>query len=203
MTQPESPGDGRHAPLPPELRTNSCESALPDPLEAQSSAKTVDGSLPERRSAPVLNEKYGPPQCQKLVRWADLVLLSPSPGGGGSARIVRCETGWGDGLNLRSVLSRETFTPPRRSPDDASHRRVRVDPPPPGEGKQTHPRILAARCARGFANRLPPGNRGRREDRVRAAPAVSCAICTKENAHEHTGEAEASGFPCAVVSTGL
>src|SRR6266851_7820363 len=33
-------------------------------------------------------------------------------------------------------------------------------------------------------------NRGRREDRVRAAPAVSCAICTKECAHEHTGSAE-------------
>ena len=32
--------------------------------------------------------------------------------------------------------------------------------------------------------------RGRREDRVRAAPAVSCATCTKENAHEHTGSAE-------------
>jgi hypothetical protein len=32
---------------------------------------------------------------------------------------------------------------------------------------------------------------GRREDRVRAAPAVSCASCTKENAHEHTGSAEA------------
>ncbi|MEH2570545.1 hypothetical protein V1289_010172 [Bradyrhizobium sp. AZCC 2289] len=32
--------------------------------------------------------------------------------------------------------------------------------------------------------------RGRREDRVRAAPAVSCAKCTKENAHEHTGSAE-------------
>src|SRR5437879_2865731 len=32
--------------------------------------------------------------------------------------------------------------------------------------------------------------RGHREDRVRAAPAVSCATCTKKNAHEHTGSAE-------------
>jgi len=32
--------------------------------------------------------------------------------------------------------------------------------------------------------------RGRREDRVRAAPAVSCAIAHKERAHEHTGPAE-------------
>jgi hypothetical protein len=34
--------------------------------------------------------------------------------------------------------------------------------------------------------------RGRREDRVRAAPAVSCAKCAKEHAHEHTGTAGAS-----------
>jgi len=34
-------------------------------------------------------------------------------------------------------------------------------------------------------------------------PRSRVQICTKENAHEHTGEAEASGFPCAVVSTGL
>jgi hypothetical protein len=33
--------------------------------------------------------------------------------------------------------------------------------------------------------------RGRRESRVRAAPAVSRAKCTKEGAHEHTGSAEA------------
>ncbi len=36
----------------------------------------------------------------------------------------------------------------------------------------------------------PPQRRGSREGRVRAAPAVSCASCTKENAHEHTGSAE-------------
>jgi hypothetical protein len=35
-------------------------------------------------------------------------------------------------------------------------------------------------------------NRGRREDRVRAAPAVSCAMCTRKCAHEHTGSAGAS-----------
>src|SRR5882762_10909289 len=32
--------------------------------------------------------------------------------------------------------------------------------------------------------------RGRGEDRVRAAPAVSCAMCTRKCAHEHTGSAE-------------
>src|ERR687891_740193 len=34
--------------------------------------------------------------------------------------------------------------------------------------------------------------RGRREDRVLAAPAVSCAIAHQEHAHEHTGTAGAS-----------
>src|ERR1700689_5427777 len=35
-----------------------------------------------------------------------------------------------------------------------------------------------------------PPQEGSRECRVRAAPAVSCAKCAKENAHEHTGSAE-------------
>ena len=36
----------------------------------------------------------------------------------------------------------------------------------------------------------PPEIRGRREDRVHAAPAVSCAIAHRKRAHEHTGSAE-------------
>jgi len=40
--------------------------------------------------------------------------------------------------------------------------------------------VLAARCARSFAITLPSPIRGRREDRVRAAPAVSCAMCIKK-----------------------
>jgi hypothetical protein len=40
---------------------------------------------------------------------------------------------------------------------------------------------------------------GRRECRVRAAPAVSCAKCTKENAHEHTGQRRHFGIPCAMA----
>ena len=42
-------------------------------------------------------------------------------------------------------------------------------------------------------------SRGRREDRVLAAPTVSRAICAKENAHEHTGQREHSGLPCAMA----
>jgi hypothetical protein len=37
---------------------------------------------------------------------------------------------------------------------------------------------------------IRPKMRGRREDRVRAAPAVSRAIVQNKNAHEHTGSAE-------------
>src|ERR1700682_4417002 len=36
----------------------------------------------------------------------------------------------------------------------------------------------------------PSEYRGRRESRVRAAPAVSRARCAQEHAHEHTGSAE-------------
>src|SRR6476620_3390049 len=61
-------------------------------------------------------------------------------------------------------------------------------------------RATTDECDSAFSRRDAPevfitftlsSNRGRREDRVRAAPAVSCAKCTEENAHEHTGSAEA------------
>ena len=45
--------------------------------------------------------------------------------------------------------------------------------------------------ARGLRKHSPSQNRGSRECRVRAAPAVSCARCTRKSAHEHTGSAEA------------
>jgi len=48
----------------------------------KSSAKTIDGLLPELRFDVVLNEKYLKLQCQKLVSGVDLVLPSaPRPGG--------------------------------------------------------------------------------------------------------------------------
>ena len=52
---------------------------------------------------------------------------------------------------------------------------------------------------------VPSKTRGRREDRVRAAPTVSCAKWTKESAHEHTGSAESirpslrNGFTAYIV----
>jgi hypothetical protein len=57
----------------------------------------------------------------------------------------------------------------------------------------------AARCARVVQETAPRKIRGRRECRVRAAPAVSCATCTKENAHEHTGQRRHFGIPCAMA----
>src|SRR5206468_12300744 len=42
-------------------------------------------------------------------------------------------------------------------------------------------------------------NRGRRECRVRAAPAVSCAKNCTFGAHEHTGQRKHSDIPCAMA----
>src|SRR5215216_4287057 len=61
-------------------------------------------------------------------------------------------------------------------------------------------RVLAALIARGLLDNFPPASiRGRREDRVLAAPAVSRAICANKTAHEHTGQREHSGLPCAMA----
>src|SRR5439155_2655336 len=47
---------------------------------------------------------------------------------------------------------------------------------------------------------LPPSQtRGRRECRVHAAPAVSCAKSVHYGAHEHTGERKHSDIPCATA----
>jgi hypothetical protein len=72
------------------------------------------------------------------------------------------------------------------------------------DGGQTRLRIPAAHCARVDRRILRP-DRGRRECRVLAAPAVSRAICAQEHAHEHTGTVGASrhsphnGFTAYIV----
>ena len=74
----------------------------------------------------------------------------------------------------------------RLSPHPA---RYASDPPPPGEGADAPPHsrdTLRPSFAKSFALK----RRGRGEDRVRAAPAVSCARIDNKNAHEHTGSAE-------------
>ena len=61
-------------------------------------------------------------------------------------------------------------------------------------------RILAARFRPSDAIILPPSQtRGRRECRVRAAPAVSCAKNCTFGAHEHTGQRKHSDIPCAMA----
>jgi hypothetical protein len=61
-------------------------------------------------------------------------------------------------------------------------------------------RILAARCARAL-RRWPPSitTRGRRESRMRAAPAVSRAIVRKKTHTSIQVQRRQSDFPCAVV----
>lgn len=51
---------------------------------------------------------------------------------------AKCETGWGDGVSTRTVpVLRDHPTPP-----------LRVDPPPPGEGKQEpHTSVISAASA--------------------------------------------------------
>src|SRR5437667_47252 len=54
--------------------------------------------------------------------------------------------------------------------------------------------------ARAIINSSPhPRNRGCRECRVHAAPAVSCAKNVHYGAHEHTGERKHSDIPCAMA----
>src|SRR5438128_11864249 len=65
-----------------------------------------------------------------------------------------------------------------------------VDIPSPSRGA-LRPEVCIFVC--------PLRNGARREDRVLAAPAVSRAICAQERAHEHTGQREHSGLPCAMA----
>ena len=50
-----------------------------------------------------------------------------------------------------------------------------------------------------FQIHCPSSNRGSRECRLRAAPAVSCAKNCAFGAHEHTGERKHSDIPCATA----
>jgi hypothetical protein len=54
-------------------------------------------------------------------------------------------------------------------------------------------------CARGLYESCPSKRRGRRECRVLAAPAISCAISAKSAHTSIQVQLEHSGIPCAVV----
>src|ERR1700675_3176009 len=89
----------------------------------------------------------------------------------------------------RSIMTAAAWVPDQRSPcslvrDDGAIFRFKfqtADTRPHSRGT-----ILPELCVS-----LSLMRRGSRECRMRAAPAVSCAKLTKENAHEHTGSAEA------------
>jgi hypothetical protein len=65
--------------------------------------------------------------------------------------------------------------------------------------KQTQLRDLAARFARGLGLSLALEKRGRRESRVHAAPAVSCANGNKKTHTSIQVQRRHPGFPCAMV----
>ena len=74
--------------------------------------------------------------------------------------------------------------------------------------RPTRWRVTTTECGFAFSRRNAPElcqkfpcppNKGRRECRMRAAPAISCAMCTEECAHEHTGQRRTSDIPCAMA----
>jgi hypothetical protein len=68
-----------------------------------------------------------------------------------------------------------------------------------GYDHQTQLRILATHCARVLQIHSPPKDRGRREDRVRAAPEVSCAKANKKTHMSIQVQRKQSGLPCAMA----
>jgi hypothetical protein len=60
-------------------------------------------------------------------------------------------------------------------------------------------RVPATRCARGLQVTRAPEIRGRRERRMRAAPAVSCARLCKEAHTSIQVQRRQSGIPCAMA----
>ena len=83
---------------------------------------------------------------------------------------------------------------------DAARRRGASTLPIQGRvGELAQLRILAARCARVLQNSFAPKKEGRREDRVRAAPAVSCAKVDKKTHMSIQVQRKQSGLPCAMV----
>jgi hypothetical protein len=76
----------------------------------ESSTKTIDGSLPGRRSAGVLDENYGSPQCQKMVRMGDLMGAHPGCCRHPRRRVTQYSSGPELEPRVRSVLD----SPPSR-----------------------------------------------------------------------------------------
>ena len=84
------------------------------------------------------------------------------------------------GLSIPSLTSRNTGSPAFAGDDSRNYSRGII-------------------CPRFRNQPCPLEFRGRREDRVNASPAVSCAKQCNKHAHEHTGLAETHGLPCAMA----
>jgi hypothetical protein len=116
-------------------------------------------------------------------------------------------------MRVSDLILRRRKAPSRRMQATALSTSLRAQRSNPSFGARGDNGLL--RCARNdggysfafsrhvcprFASWFGPlRNRGRREDRVLAAPAVSRAICANKTAHEHTGQLEHSGLPCAMA----
>jgi hypothetical protein len=82
-------------------------------------------------------------------------------------------------FQLEHFWSGETVTPPAALPDDASRRRGRVDPPPPGEGKQDS--AIPRRDAPEFCSFVLPSI-----ERAQGMPGAQCARSLACKIKKHT-----------------
>src|SRR6266516_7276083 len=90
----------------------------------------------------------------------------------------------------KAVNHRFKQHPPRRMGPGFRRDDVGIDTSPPSRGMFS-PEV--------FQFVAPLRKRGRRECRVHAAPAVSCAKNCTVGAHEHTGQRKHSDIPCAMA----
>ncbi len=175
--------------VPPRTPYKHLRISIARPFGTASSAKTVDGLLPSPRSKAVLDEKCPKPQRQKMVRRTDLSTC-PGPGAAFFTLLRRAGT-----IPSSSHGPRQQRTTPQgrrvaQHPGHAMGAIVRCARAEFARKKivtghgfnfQTATCSLNAvpqsRGARrpSFARTVRPGNRGRRECRVPAAPAASRA----------------------------
>jgi hypothetical protein len=107
---------------------------------------------------------------------------------------MRTGVGWRRNYTRRAIPTHST--PPR-----LTFRCAQYEPTLPLQGrvrKNTLPHSRNIVCP-SFANSFAPKVRGRREDRVRAAPAVSCAKVDKKAHMSIQVQRKHSGLPCAMV----
>jgi hypothetical protein len=109
-----------------------------------------------------------------------------------TAVIPRLDRGIQYAARFRSITDASEYWIVRRSLSSGAHSRDPVaDDDEHGYSRDALRPSFANSLALKKERRSATLKRGRREDRVRAAPEVSCAKVANRNAHEHTGSAEA------------